>query len=239
MDGARYVLLPEERDALDDANDPTQDGCSDAGNGQPGACPMIETVDAKAEGDGLAPESVVAAIACGRVLVVSCGENNAVCFVYDMTDIDNGSDPELVKVFSLSPASKSMSPGVAYDDRSLGDLDSESPIFVTACQSPTGKPGIFMNGAHSGTVSFWEFECVNGVETCTEESEQGTAGSSQGSQSGSGGDSGLSGGAIAGIVIGAVAVVGIVAFVIVRRDRMDSDVEMDTGKATVEGAQTA
>jgi hypothetical protein len=238
VNGARYELLADEREDLDDANDPTQDGCDDAGNGQPGACPMSGTIDEKAEEDGLAPESVIVAIACGRVLAVSCGENNAVCFVYDITDIDNGSDPQLVKVFNLSPASENKSPGVAYDDGTLGDLDSESPIFVTACQSPTGKPGIFMNGAHSGTVSFWEFECVNGVETCADESQGGETSSDEAASSGSSGDSGLSGGAIAGIVVGAVAVVGILAFVISKRSR-SSDVEMDTGKSGVEEAQTA
>lgn len=239
MNGARYELLPEEREDLDDANDPTQDGCDDAGNGQPGACPMSETVDEKAQEDGLAPESVIAAIACGRVLVVSCGENNAMCFIYDITDIDNGSDPQLVKVFNLSPASETKSPGVAYDDSTLGDLDSESPIFVNACQSPTGKPGIFMNGAHSGTVSFWEFECVNGVETCTDEGQAISGESETATSSGSSDSGGLSGGAIAGIVVGAVVVIGILGFVVMKRGR-GSDVEMDTGKSgAVEEAQTA
>jgi hypothetical protein len=225
---------------LDDANDPTQDGCDDAGNGQPGACPMGETVDELAEKEGVAPEAVIAAVACGRVLIVSCGESNSVCYVYDMTDIDNGSDPDLVKVFSLSPASETKSPGVAYADRSLGDLDSESPIFVTACQSPTGKPGLFMNGAHSGTVSFWEFECVNGVETCEGGTEQGaTPGSSTATSEGStSGDGGLSGGAIVGIVIGSLAVVGILVFVIVKR-KGSGGVELDTGKSGMEEAQTA
>jgi hypothetical protein len=192
---------------------------------------MSETIDSKAEEDGLAPESVIVAIACGRVLAVSCGEMNSVCFIYDITDIDNGSDPELVKVFSLSTASENKSPGVAYDDRTLGELDSESPIFVNACQSPTGKPGIFMNGAHSGTISFWEFECVNGVETCTDEGQTTNSGESEAAPSSGSSDSGLSGGAIAGIVVGVLLALGIVVFVVMKGSKGRGDVEMDTGKS--------
>jgi len=55
------------------------------------------------------------AIACNRLLAVSCGENNGDCYIYNISNIDDGVDPVLKKVFNLSPASENKSSGVACD----------------------------------------------------------------------------------------------------------------------------
>jgi hypothetical protein len=219
-------------------NDPGFDGCEDSGNGQPGACPMSETVDAKALEEGLAPESVVVAIACDRLLAVSCGENNGNCYLYDITTIAN---PVFIQVFNLSPASEKKSPGVAYANRTLGDVDAETVRFVPANESPTGLAGIMFGGAHSGTLSFYEFECSQAVDPVTTvfvgtESKNTTGGG----QTPAGADSsnidnessdGLSSGAKAGIAVGVLAGVGILfALYMMNQKRPTTDVGMEATK---------
>lgn len=191
---------------------------------------MSETIDQKALEDGLAPESVTVAIACNRLLAVSCGENNGDCFLYDISDIHNGGDPVLKKVFNLSPASETKSPGVAYDDRTLGDLDAEVVVFVPPEESPTGKAGLMFGGAHSGTLSFWEFECTKKVAASVDTLFVGES-------SGDSTSNGLSAGAKAGIAIGAV--VGVFAIAIVgmklyfrQSPNKSKHVEYDTGSST-------
>ena len=82
-----------------------------------------------------------------------------------MYDISYISSPKLVQVFHLSPASETKNPIVAYADRTLGEIDSESIIFLDKCESPTGKTAIIFAGAFSTTTSFWEFDC--GTDTTT------------------------------------------------------------------------
>lgn len=219
-------------------NDPIIDGCANAGDGSPGACPISETIDWKAPEDGLAPESVTVAVACNRLLAVSCGENNGDCFLYDITNLNSGADPVLKKVFNLSPASEIKSPGVAYDDKSLGDLDAEVVLFVPPEESPTGKAAFIFGGAHSGTLSFWEFECnteIAAVETVfvgeQNEEEQDTPVVSSSSDS----EQGLSSGAKAGIAIGVIAGAIVVAVVGVKLHNKHASsnkgVEFVSGKA--------
>ena len=86
-------------------------------------------------------------------------------------------------MLNLSPESQFKSPGVAYQDGSLGDVDPEHKIFVPAEQSPTGNAGIMIGGTLSGTISFYEITCTNDSSSAMSK---------------------LSGGAIAGIVIGSV-----------------------------------
>ena len=83
-------------------------------------------------------------------------EKNSVGFMYDISDITS---PKLAQVFHLSPASETKNPIVAYADRTLGEIDSESIIFLEKGKSPTGKAAILFAGAFSTTTSFWEFEC--------------------------------------------------------------------------------
>ena len=137
-------------------NDPGADGCSDGGDGNPGACPLGQTVDERSQKDGYAPEAIVVGRACGRLYTATVSEKNSVGYLYDITDI---ADPALVKVFHLSEISQNLDPGLAYLN-GLGEVDAESIIFLEEDKSPTGVPGILFAGAFSGTISWWEFSCV-------------------------------------------------------------------------------
>nr|AFO84043.1 alkaline phosphatase [Karenia brevis] len=147
------------KEAIEEINDPDQDGCSDGGNGKPGACPLGKTVDARSLKDGAGPESIVAGVACGRLLAVTATEKQGTAFVYDISTI---SSPKLLFVHHLSPASETKNPGVAYGDHTLGDIDPESAVFLESHNSPTGNAGIMFGGAWSGTVSFYEFKDASG-----------------------------------------------------------------------------
>lgn len=212
-------------------NDPLFDGCEDAGNNQPGACPMSATVDEKSPEDGPAPESVTVGIACSRLVAIACGENNSNCFLYDISDITT---PKLIKVFNLSPESETKSPGVAYDERVVGEHDAESTLFVEAMYSPTGKAGVIFGGAISGTVSFYEFECETPVEPVaratpndddTDETNVSTAVAN---------NDGLPGGAIAAIVIGSIVIVGLLAYIINLKSKGPEQVVIDSSKTNGE-----
>lgn len=206
------------------SNDPGFDGTEDAGDGQPGAKPISQTIDEKATEDGLAPESVVVAIACDRLISVSCGENNGNCYLYDITTI---TDPVFIDVFNLSPASETQSPGVAYNARTLGDIDAESIRYVPANESPSGLAGILFGGAHSGTLSFYEFVCKEPVDPVTETVFVGSdvggdndspvappAFAPTGTTSIDNESDSLSGGAIAGIAIAALVGLGFILFLL-------------------------
>lgn len=144
------------REAIEENNDPDEKGCEDGGDGQSGACPLGQTVDARSPKDGAAPEAVAVGVACGRLLAVTATEKQGTAFVYDITDIKR---PQLLFTRHLSPVSRTKNPGVAYEARELGEVDPEGLVFVQAAESPSGKAGFFFAGAFSGTVSFWEFQC--------------------------------------------------------------------------------
>ena len=189
---------------------------------------MSKTIDEKAPEDGLAVESVIAGVACSTLVAVACGENNSNCYLYDISTI---SSPKLLKVFNLSPASEFSNPGYAYEQRTLGEIDAESTLFVNAEHSPTGKDGIFFGGAISGSISFWEFECSNPVPAIERENICSAMSSSvsEGSMSTSGGK--LDIGAIVGIVVGSLAAAGIVAYIAFVTGRSADAVVVDTGKS--------
>lgn len=186
-------------------NDPDEDGCEaeDGLKGLPGACPMSKTVDEKSPEDGLGVESVVLGVACSTLVAVACGENNSNCYLYDVSNINS---PNLIEVFNLSPASETQNPGYAYKQKTLGDIDAETTTFVEGRHSPTGKPGILFGGAISGTLSFWEFKCSTEVAAEKRETTCSTGTSAEEESK-----AGLSGGAIAGIAIGTIVGVGIIA----------------------------
>jgi len=144
------------KETLDEMNDPAEDGCDDDGSGQPGACPLGQTVDERSLKDGAGPEAIVVGEACGRLLAVTATEKQGTAVVYDVTD---PTQPSLLFLHHLSPASETKSPGVAYADEDLGDIDPESSRFLSATESPTGSAGIMFAGAWSGTISFYEFTC--------------------------------------------------------------------------------
>lgn len=144
------------RETLEEMGDPSKDGCSDGGDGQPGACPLGQMVDDRSEKDGPGVEAIVAGKACGSLLAVTATEKQGTAFVYDISNI---ASPTLLFVKHLSVASETKNPGVAYADRSLGEIDPEAMIFLEDAHSPSGKAGVMFAGAWSGTMSFWEFEC--------------------------------------------------------------------------------
>jgi len=144
------------QETLEEMNDPDEDGCADRGDGQPGPCPLGETVDDRSPKDGAGPEAIVTGVACGRLLAVTATEKQGTAFVYDITDV---ASPQLLFVRHLSPASQGLSPGLAYESRELGEIDPECMLFVDADSSPSGTAGVLFGGAWSGTMSLWEFEC--------------------------------------------------------------------------------
>lgn len=208
-------------------NDPLQGGCTFA-DGSSGACPLSETVDAKAQEDGLAVEAVQVGVACGHLIAVACGENNGICILWDISQIES---PVLLKTFNLSPASRDKNPEQTYL-KDLGDLDSETILFLTPEESPTGKEGLVFGGAISGTLSFYEFQC----ESHPDDDEDGSSSNpsltkSAETKSSGEGDDGLSTGGIVGIVIASVAAVGVVAYLVTKNN--GKDIEHDTGASGV------
>lgn len=130
--------------------------CADRGDGVPGACPLGQTVDDRSVKDGYAPETVVVGEACGTMYAVTVSEKNSVGFLYDLADLTS---PVLEQVFHLSEVSEFLSPELAYNERKLGEIDSETIQFLTANESPTGKTAVLFSGAFSGSTSLWEFDC--------------------------------------------------------------------------------
>uniref|UniRef100_A0A7S4VTP5 Choice-of-anchor I domain-containing protein n=1 Tax=Alexandrium monilatum TaxID=311494 RepID=A0A7S4VTP5_9DINO len=169
---------------ISEMNDPGVDGCSDGGDGRPGACPLGQTVDERSAKDGAGTEAIVAGVACGSLIAVTATEKSGVAFVYDITSI---ASPALLFVRHLSPASRTKNPGVAYASRELGEVDPEAMEFVEAARSPTGRPGVLFAGAWSGTLSFWEFECPPEASTTPQSGDgSGSSTSQQNGGSGSG-----------------------------------------------------
>ena len=95
-------------------------------------------------------------VACGRLVAVTATEKSGVLMAYDVTD---PTAPAFIAAQHASPASETMSPEVAMAQGVLGDIDTESIIFVDAADSPTGNAGILVAGAWSSTLSWWEFTC--------------------------------------------------------------------------------
>lgn len=115
---------------------------------------------------GYAAEAIATGSACGKEYLVTVSEKNSVGFLYDINDIAN---PNFEQVFHLSLASETKNPVVAYEDRTLGEIDAESIIFLGEEESPTGVPVIIFAGAFSSTTSFWDFDC--GEEEASSSSE--------------------------------------------------------------------
>jgi hypothetical protein len=189
-------------------NDPNFDGCPDAGDGNPGACPLGKLIDDTSLSDGLASESVIVAVACDRLLAIGCGESNSVCFIYDISDIQN---PVFKQAFHLSPASATKSPGVAYADKTLGEIDPESILFLSAEQSPTGKAAIIFAGALSSSISLWEFECAQPVPALTFPTAAPTLSTAASNSITTVESSDMATGAKVGIAVGVIAGIALVA----------------------------
>jgi hypothetical protein len=129
----------------------------DGGDGEPGTCPLSKTIDERSQKSGPNPEAIAVGEACGTLYMVTVVEKNSIGFLYNINDIEN---PELDQVFHLSEASKDKNAGVAYADRTLGEVDTETILFLPKDTSPTGKPAVIFAGAWSSTISYWEFDCL-------------------------------------------------------------------------------
>lgn len=151
----------EIREKLLETNDPEVDGCLDQGDNTSGACPLESLVDVASRKSGVQIEHIEAGVACGRLIAVVASEKTSVAWLYDITNI---ASPDLVKTFHLSPASQKKSPGLAYNDGTIGEVDPENFSFLSSEESPTGKAAILFGGAYSGTLSYWEFECFEDDE---------------------------------------------------------------------------
>jgi hypothetical protein len=158
--GANHTLWnydEEIREDLLELNDPNEKGCLDQGDGTPGACPMNQSFDHGSGKSGIQLENIVTGVACGRLVAVTASETTSVAWLYDITNI---ASPDLVKTFHLSPALETKSPGLAYNEGTIGEVDPESFLFLAKEQAPGGKAAVMFGGAHSGTISYWEFDCV-------------------------------------------------------------------------------
>ena len=137
--GANHTLWTYDkgiRGVLLEKNDPSGKGCLDQGDGTPGACPMNASVDTASDGGGVQIEHVEAGVACGRLIAVVASEKSSVAWLYDITNI---ASPDLIKTFHLSPAIEGKSPGLAYNDGTIGEIDPENFIFLSKEESPSGK----------------------------------------------------------------------------------------------------
>mmetsp|Transcript_10619 Transcript_10619/g.21707 ORF Transcript_10619/g.21707 Transcript_10619/m.21707 type:complete len:317 (+) Transcript_10619:142-1092(+) len=153
-----YNFADEEtKEVLREMNDPAIDGCEDQGDGMPGACPLSELMDGESNKRGVEINIATIGFACGRLVTAVAGEGNSVSVIYDITDITN---PTVFEVIHLSPSSETKSPGIAFNDGTVGEIDTVDILFMSASQSPTGKASLMYVGQSSGTVSLWTFECV-------------------------------------------------------------------------------
>lgn len=76
---------------------------------------------------------------------------------YDITEFIN---PTVSAVVHLSPASETKSAGVVYNKGTVGETDIVRIRFLSAFESPSGKPALTNFGQATGTISLWEFECA-------------------------------------------------------------------------------
>ena len=152
-----YQVADEEtREAIEDMNDPERDGCADQGDGTPGACPLSELQDTESHKRGVEINLATIGFACGRLVTAVVGEGNSISVLYDITEITS---PSVIDIIHLSPSSETKSPGLAFNDGTIGEIDTVNIIFLSASESPSGKPALMYFGQASGTVSMWEIEC--------------------------------------------------------------------------------
>lgn len=147
----------EDREILEAFNDPLRDGCLDQGNGQPGACPLSKYVDVLSDTFGSSVEAAAIGVACGRLVTVVATEKSSLALMYDITEINA---PSVVQIFHLSPVSETTSAGFAFNEGTIGDVVTRKVVFLSASESPTGKPSLMFPGGQSGTISFYEIKCA-------------------------------------------------------------------------------
>ena len=155
---------------LEEMEDVNVDGCTDGGNGSPGACPMGKTVGERSLKDGAAPETVSVAHVCGKTLAVTATEKSDTAFLFDL---GTPAAPKLINVFHLSPASELKNPSIAYNDGTLGDIDPETILILTPEESPTGYAALLVGGAWSGTLSLYHLYDEDGNKCAAAGSDSG------------------------------------------------------------------
>mmetsp|Transcript_41262 Transcript_41262/g.133839 ORF Transcript_41262/g.133839 Transcript_41262/m.133839 type:complete len:516 (+) Transcript_41262:1170-2717(+) len=147
------------KEDIEDKSNPKKEGCDDGGDGRPGACPLGETVDRRSTKDGASAEALALGVACGRMIAVTATEKGGIAFVFDVSDPGS---PVLLFTHHLSPASRHANPTVAYAYGYLGDIDSETILFLDASHSPTGAAAVMFAGAWSGTISLYDLRMADG-----------------------------------------------------------------------------
>ena len=85
-------------------NDTNQDRCLNVRGGKPGAFPIPKIIDEKSPKRGMEPELVNIAVACDRVVAISCREITTLAFLHDVTNLPSA--PILSKILNLSPTSQ-------------------------------------------------------------------------------------------------------------------------------------
>lgn len=191
---------------------------------------MGETVDEKAEEEGLGVESIVVGIACDHLVALGCGESNSVCMLYDITDI---SSPTILKIFHLSEVSRTKNPEQSFR-KDLGDIGSETILWIPPSRSPTGNSGFLFGGAISGTLSFYEFKCTSTEDPCFPDGCSSSVSSEKRKQ-----NEGVSKGGVVGIVVGAAVVLAVVLLGTMRLRKTgskDSDANTDNAPSQGEAA---
>lgn len=126
----------ETRQVLREMNDPHGDGCADQGDGTAGSCPLTASMDTQSNKRGVEINLATVGFACGRIVTVVVGEGNSISVIYDITEVTS---PSVIDVLHLSPSSESKSAGLAYNDGTIGEIDTVRINFLSAAESPTAS----------------------------------------------------------------------------------------------------
>ncbi|XP_071946080.1 mesenchyme-specific cell surface glycoprotein-like [Antedon mediterranea] len=115
--------------------------------------------DMKSDDTGPECESIVIGDIDGKKLFFIGVEGSSSIAIYSMDSSLQPQFESLYRAGNIDASFKSI-----YDSRHAGDLDPEGLRFISAEDSPTGKPSLLVTGTVSGTVSLYEIvdQGING-----------------------------------------------------------------------------